>query len=43
MAKPAVTAPIASATSLKQLDTLVAATTLKLSAEAIAKLDATGP
>jgi aryl-alcohol dehydrogenase-like predicted oxidoreductase len=43
MAKPAVTAPIASVTSLKQLDTLVAATTLKLSAEAIAKLDATGP
>jgi hypothetical protein len=43
MAKPAVTAPIASATSLKQLETLVAATQLRLSPEDMAKLDATGP
>ena len=43
MAKPAVTAPIASATSLKQLETLVAATSLELSPDEMAKLDATGP
>lgn len=43
MAKPAVTAPIASATSLDQLETLVAATRLELSADEVARLDATGP
>ena len=43
MAKPAVTAPIASATSLKQLETLVAATELALSPDEMARLDATGP
>jgi hypothetical protein len=43
MEKPSVTAPIASATSLQQLETLVAATRLKLSAEEMARLDATGP
>ena len=43
MAKPAVTAPIASATSLKQLETLVAATRLALSPDDMARLDATGP
>ncbi len=40
IARPAVTAPIASATSLEQLNGLVAATRLKLDAEAIAALDA---
>ena len=39
MARPGVTAPIASATSLSQLDSLVAATQLSLSAEQIAVLD----
>ena len=43
MAKPAITAPIASATTLKQLETLVAATRLSLSADEMARLDATGP
>ncbi|NNM73555.1 aldo/keto reductase [Enterovirga aerilata] len=43
MAKPAVTAPIASATSPKQLETLIAATRLELSPDEMAKLDATGP
>jgi aryl-alcohol dehydrogenase-like predicted oxidoreductase len=40
MAQPGITAPIASATSLEQLSELVAALTLKLSAEQIARLDA---
>jgi aryl-alcohol dehydrogenase-like predicted oxidoreductase len=40
MAKPGITAPIASATSLHQLEDLVEATQLKLPPEAIAKLDA---
>jgi aryl-alcohol dehydrogenase-like predicted oxidoreductase len=39
MARPSVTAPIASATSLEQLETLIAATKLKLAPAAIAKLD----
>jgi len=39
MARPSVTAPIASATTLEQLDTLIAATRLKLNPAAIAKLD----
>jgi aryl-alcohol dehydrogenase-like predicted oxidoreductase len=39
MARPSVTAPIASATTLEQLDTLIAATRLKLDPAAIAKLD----
>ena len=39
MARKSVTAPIASATNLKQLDELVASTALKLSAEDIAALD----
>lgn len=39
MARPSVTAPIASATNLEQLDVLIAATRLKLDAAAIAKLD----
>jgi hypothetical protein len=43
MQKPAVTAPIASATSLKQLETLVAAAGLTLSPDEMALLDATGP
>jgi aryl-alcohol dehydrogenase-like predicted oxidoreductase len=34
-----VTAPIASATTLEQLETLIAATRLKLDPAAIAKLD----
>lgn len=42
MAKPAVTAPIASATSLSQLDSLMKAAALSLSAEQIAALDAAG-
>ena len=42
MAKPAVTAPIASATSAKQLDELMPAMTLSLSAEQIRRLDAAG-
>ncbi|MEJ8851339.1 aldo/keto reductase [Variovorax rhizosphaerae] len=40
IARPAITAPIASATSLKQLDDLVKAAHLTLPPEAIAKLDA---
>ncbi|MFS2116964.1 aldo/keto reductase, partial [Herbaspirillum frisingense] len=39
IARPSVTAPIASATSLAQLDELVAATRLQLSREDIAALD----
>ncbi len=39
IAKPAITAPIASATSLDQLNDLAEATRLKLPAEAIARLD----
>ena len=39
MARPGITAPIASATSVAQLDELAAATTLKLAPEDIAKLD----
>jgi aryl-alcohol dehydrogenase-like predicted oxidoreductase len=39
VARPSVTAPIASATTLEQLDTLIAATALKLDAAAVAKLD----
>ncbi|MCP8896632.1 aldo/keto reductase [Shinella daejeonensis] len=42
MAKPAVTAPIASATSLAQLDSLVKAATLKLDAGQMAMLDEAG-
>ncbi|MBV9076246.1 MAG: aldo/keto reductase, partial [Methylobacteriaceae bacterium] len=40
IARPVVTAPIASATSLDQLETLVAATQLTLTADQIARLDA---
>ncbi len=40
MARPAITAPIASATSMQQLDELVAATRLKLDAATVAALDA---
>ncbi len=39
IARPAITAPIASATSMQQLDELVAATRLTLDAQAIAALD----
>jgi aryl-alcohol dehydrogenase-like predicted oxidoreductase len=39
MARPGMTAPIASATSVEQLQDLVAATSLKLDAETTAKLD----
>ena len=39
IARPSVTAPIASATSLEQLNALVKATEIKLSADAIATLD----
>jgi aryl-alcohol dehydrogenase-like predicted oxidoreductase len=39
MARPSITAPIASATSLPQLEELIAATRLKLDAEAIRELD----
>ena len=42
MAKPAVTAPIASATSLPQLESLVKAASLTLSPDAIALLDKAG-
>ena len=42
MAKPAVTAPIASATDLDQLKDLVAATRLQLTERAVAVLDAAG-
>jgi aryl-alcohol dehydrogenase-like predicted oxidoreductase len=40
IARPGITAPIASATSLKQLDDLIAATRLRLTPDAIARLDA---
>ncbi len=40
MARPSITAPIASATSLRQLEELIAATRLSLDREAIAQLDA---
>jgi aryl-alcohol dehydrogenase-like predicted oxidoreductase len=39
MRRPGVTAPIASATSLSQLEQLIASTRLDLSPEAIASLD----
>jgi aryl-alcohol dehydrogenase-like predicted oxidoreductase len=39
MARPGITAPIASATSLAQLEELIAATRLKLDGDAIAQLD----
>jgi len=39
IARPSVTAPIASATSLEQVADLAKAATLKLDAEAIAALD----
>jgi aryl-alcohol dehydrogenase-like predicted oxidoreductase len=42
MAKPAITAPIASATSLEQLKDLVAAVQLKLTPDAMARLDQAG-
>jgi aryl-alcohol dehydrogenase-like predicted oxidoreductase len=42
LAKPAVTAPIASATSAKQLEDLLAATRIKLDPEALALLDEAG-
>jgi aryl-alcohol dehydrogenase-like predicted oxidoreductase len=40
LTRPVVTAPIASATSLEQLDDLIAATQLELDKDAIARLDA---
>jgi aryl-alcohol dehydrogenase-like predicted oxidoreductase len=40
MARPSITAPIASATSVAQLDELIAATRLTLDAQAIGQLDA---
>ena len=40
IARPSVTAPIASATSLPQLEELVAATRLQLSGDALARIDA---
>ena len=39
LARPAVTAPVTSATSVAQLDSLIAATRLSLDAEAIGRLD----
>jgi len=42
MAKPSITAPIASATSLEQLRDLVAATRVKLTAEELGRLEAAG-
>jgi len=39
IARPSITAPIASATTLTQLDALVAATRLNLDVQAIAQLD----
>ena len=42
MAKPAITAPIASATSLSQLDSLMKAAALSLTPDQIAALDAAG-
>jgi len=41
IAKPWITAPIVSATSLKQLDEMVAKTRLKLSMDEVTALDAT--
>jgi aryl-alcohol dehydrogenase-like predicted oxidoreductase len=40
MARPSITAPIASATSVQQLEELIAATWLKLDADAVKQLDA---
>jgi aryl-alcohol dehydrogenase-like predicted oxidoreductase len=40
LTRPSVTAPIASATSLPQLEELIAGTTLRLDADALAQLDA---
>ena len=40
IARPSITAPIASATTLAQLNELVAAATLKLDADAISSIDA---
>jgi len=42
MARPSITAPIASATSVAQLDDLIAATRLQLDVAAIAQLDSAG-
>jgi aryl-alcohol dehydrogenase-like predicted oxidoreductase len=42
IARPSITAPIASATSVDQLKDFAAATELRLSASEIAKLDAAG-
>lgn len=42
MARPGVTAPIASATRLEQLDDILGAATLRLPAEAMAQLDSAG-
>jgi aryl-alcohol dehydrogenase-like predicted oxidoreductase len=42
MAKPGITAPIASATNRAQLDSLVRATRLVLAPEDVAALDAAG-
>ena len=42
MAKPSITAPIASATSITQLQDLVAATRLELTDDEVARLDAAG-
>ena len=42
IARPSITAPIASATSLRQLEELIAATRLELDAEAIGQLDTAG-
>jgi aryl-alcohol dehydrogenase-like predicted oxidoreductase len=39
MARPSITAPIASAITLDQLEELIAATRLKLDADAIKRLD----
>jgi aryl-alcohol dehydrogenase-like predicted oxidoreductase len=39
LARPSITAPIASATSVEQLQTLIAGTQLELQAEAVALLD----
>jgi len=39
IARPSITAPIASATTLEQMDALIAATRLSLDAAAIARLD----
>jgi aryl-alcohol dehydrogenase-like predicted oxidoreductase len=39
IARPSITAPIASATSIEQLDALIASTTLQLDAAAIEQLN----